>query len=79
MSRPDIVLLSTMNISAPQRGHCVSDPGAAGSRRELGLNQRGPFHLQVDPADPTIRPRDMRVARIADLAGFVMLNRNARR
>ena len=43
MSRPDIVLLSTMNISAPQRGHCVNDTGAAGLRRERNLNQEGHF------------------------------------
>ena len=43
MSRPDIVLLSTMNISAPQRGHCVSDTGGGGLRRETRLNQEGHF------------------------------------
>jgi hypothetical protein len=40
---PDIVLFSTMSISAPHLGHCVRDGAAAGLRRELSLNHEGHF------------------------------------
>jgi len=78
------VLLSTLNISAPQRGHCVSDTGAAGLRRELGLNQEGHFISKSirhfarmrQQVRPTAAHAQML---IADFAELVAVNYEARR